>query len=69
MTHGLDCQVWVVDFVYEVEDSEGGKGDKNQDNGRQDGSDDFNLLRVENVFVCEFGRDYCDDDVKYQGAD
>lgn len=68
MSHGLDCKVRVVDLVHQVKESQGGEGDENQNYPWKNCSDNLNLLRVEDVFVCKFGRDHCDDDVEHEGA-
>jgi len=46
VAQGFDCEVGVVNLVYEVKNSERGKGDENENNCRKYGSDNFNFLRV-----------------------
>ena len=46
MSHGLNCEVGVINFIHEVEDSQRWEGNENEDNCWEDGSDDFDFLGV-----------------------
>ena len=65
MAYCFNSEVRVINFIYKVENSEGGEGDKNKDDRWEDGSNDFNFLRIKDIFVSEFCRDYCYDDIKH----
>lgn len=65
MAHCFNSKVWVINFVYKVKNPKGGEGDKNKDNCREDGSNDFDFLRIKDIFVSEFSRDYCYNDIKH----
>lgn len=65
MTHCFNSKVRVVNFIYEVENSEGGEGDENEDYSWEDSSNDFNFLRIKDILISKFSGDYCYDDVKH----
>lgn len=58
----------VIDFVYKIEDAEGGEGNKDKDDGWENCSDNLNFLGIKNVLVCELSGDYGDNNIKYQGT-
>jgi len=55
----------VVNFVHKVENSEGGEGNYNKNNGGENGSNDFDLLGVKDVAIGQFGGNYRHNNVKY----
>jgi len=53
VTNCLDCEVRVVEFVHQIQNTEGGEGDYQKNESGEDSSYDFNVLRVEGVQVSE----------------
>ena len=65
MAHCFNSKMRVINFVYKVQDPEGGESDKNKDDCWEDGSNNLNFLRIKDILVSEFGGDYRYDDVKH----
>ena len=65
MSHSFNSQVGVIDFVYQIKNSEGWESNKNKNNGGENSSDNFNFLGVKDKFVCEFSSYYGYNNVKY----
>lgn len=65
MAHCFNSKVWVINFVYKVKNSKGGEGNKNEDDCWKDSPNDFDFLRIKDILVSEFSRDYCYNDIKH----
>lgn len=46
MAHGFDSKVGVINFVHKVKNTKGRERNKDENNSWENGSDNFNFLRV-----------------------
>ena len=61
----FNSKVGVVNFVHKIENSEGRESDENKDNCWEDSPNDLDFLRIKDILISKFSRDYCYDDIKH----
>lgn len=65
MAYCFNSKVGVVNFVHKIENSEGRESDENKDNCWEDSPNDLDFLRIKDILISKFSRDYCYDDIKH----